>query len=242
MRKYRVGVCDDERGTCAEIETAVRGFFTEGHYDVEVEVWYSGESCIKTLEREPFFDIIFLDIELPGINGVDVGKYIRESLKNDNLQIVYISSKTGYALDLFQVHPYDFLIKPITYQSVSNILLKILNLDENDSKTFRYKNGRNDETIPLGKIMFLESDNKHIKIHLANGTTREYIGKLSVEKEKLPKQFITVAKSFIVNMKYIASCNKTSLVLTDEKIINITSPHRDEFRLAFTQFLEGGVL
>lgn len=238
MRVYRIGICDDERGTCAEIEEFVYRFFAESSYDAEVEVWYDGEDCRRSLKKDGF-DIVFLDIELPGINGVDVGKSIREELKNVILQIVYISSKTGYALELFQVHPYDFLIKPITYDAISQILTKLLCLDENDSRMFWYTNGKREGKIPVGRIMYLESDNKHIRLHLDDGKTIEYPGKLSVEKEKLPEQFITVAKSFIVNMKFISSCCSTNLMLTNGETINITAPHRAEFRLTFTQFLEG---
>lgn len=242
MRVYRVGICDDEKGTCSEIEDFVYRFFFENNYNSEVEVWFDGEDCIKSLKDEESYDVIFLDIELPGINGVDVGKAIRDEFANDNIQIVYISSKTGYALELFQVHPYDFLIKPINYEAISRILAKLLCLDENDSRIFRYKNGKREGKTPVGKIMYLESDNKHIRLHLDNEKTIEYSGKLSVEREKLPKQFITIAKSYIVNMKYIASCSSTNVLLTNGVKINITAPHRDEFRLTFTQFLEGGVL
>ena len=239
MRKYHIGICDDERGTCSELEENVYRFFSEGNYDVDIEVWYSGEDCIKSLENGDDYDIVFLDIELPGISGVDVGKSIREVFEDNNVQVVFISSKTGYALELFQIHPYDFLIKPVTYPTISCTLEKILSLDENDSLMFRYKIGKREGKTPIGRIMYLESDNKHVKIHLDDGNIIEYTSKLSVEKEKLPKQFITVAKSYIVNMKYIASCGSTNLLLTNGVQINITAPHRSEFRLAFTQFLEG---
>ncbi len=242
MRTYRIGICDDERGTCAEIEDNVYRFFSEGNYSADIDVWYSGEDCKRSLNGENNYDIIFLDIELPGINGVDVGKSIREELKNDIVQIVYISSKTGYALDLFQVHPYDFLIKPITYEAMASILSKLLNLDENDSRIFRYKNGKTERKIPIGRIMYLESNNKHVLLYLDDGSIVEYPGKLSAEKEKLPRQFVTVAKSYIVNMKYIESCSSSCLQLINDRKINITAPHRAEFRLTFAQFLEGGAI
>jgi len=241
VRRYLIGICDDEKGTCAEIEKSVYRFFESSEYDVDVEVWFSGEDCIKSLNEENNIDIIFLDIELPGANGVNIGKHIRDVLDNDKLQIVFISSKTGYALELFQIHPYDFLIKPVTYQVISAILEKLLNLDENDRKTLRYRHGRTEGRIPLGKIMYLESHNKHINVQLVDGSVVEYTGKLSEEKEKLPAQFITVAKSFIVNMKFISSFCSSSLIMQNGIKINITAPHRDEFRLSIAQYFEGGV-
>ena len=62
---------------------------------------------LEYLKREKA-DILFLDIELPGMNGVSVGKYIREILEDENIFLIYISSKQNYALQLFQNHPFDF--------------------------------------------------------------------------------------------------------------------------------------
>ncbi len=72
------------------------------------------------------YDLLFLDIELPQINGVAVGRYIRETIKNEIIQIAYISSKQKYAMELFEMHPINYLVKPLTYEKIAKVIDKFL--------------------------------------------------------------------------------------------------------------------
>ena len=80
------------------------------------------------MEKEQY-DIIFLDIMLPQMDGVELGSYIR-NVKNDNYtQIVYISSETSYAMELFEVRPLNFLIKPLDEKKIQKVLELFLKLN-----------------------------------------------------------------------------------------------------------------
>ena len=126
---YKVAICDDEINQCAVLEKVIIEYFKNRAEKCEVEVWYDSMSlCRDIKEFNP--QILFLDIELPGDNGVCAGKYIRETLHNDRMNIVFISHKTSYAMELFQIHPYDFLIKPIDDNVLYDTLTKILQLED----------------------------------------------------------------------------------------------------------------
>lgn len=89
---YQIAVCDDEIRTCREIEKYVNRFQEEVDIKLNVNCFYSGSAlCEAMKERE--FDLLFLDIEFPDTNGVEIGKYIRNICQNRKTQIVYISSK-----------------------------------------------------------------------------------------------------------------------------------------------------
>ena len=90
----------------------------------EVESYYDGEHLIEQLNNGAYYDFIFLDIHLTAMNGVDVGKWIREELKDYKTFIIYISSDISYAMELFQVQPFDFLIKPLKPEQVYNVIDK----------------------------------------------------------------------------------------------------------------------
>ena len=82
--------------------------------EMETEFFYSGESLYNAIAKQGYiFDLILLDIELMMMNGVQVGQKIREELNNDIVQIVYISGKESYAMELFDIRPLNFLIKPV---------------------------------------------------------------------------------------------------------------------------------
>ena len=93
----RVVICDDEKVTCSEIEKMLSFFAFEKCIKLEVDVFFDGDTLTEYLKKEKAPDILFLDIELPGMNGVEVGKYIRDILRNTDMFMIYISSKKEYA-------------------------------------------------------------------------------------------------------------------------------------------------
>ena len=114
-------ICDDEKSTCSELEEIILKYAKEKRVPLVTEVFYSGDILLDYLKREKI-NILFLDIELPGKDGVMVGKYIREVLEEENIFLVYISSKENYALQLFQNRPFDFLVKPIEQAKIYHVL------------------------------------------------------------------------------------------------------------------------
>lgn len=101
----RVAICDDEIGTCSELENMILDHARIQALQIETEVFYSGETLFRAIKDKDKYDLVFLDIQLLQLDGVQVGKQIREQLGNEKISIVYISSKETYAMSLFQVRP-----------------------------------------------------------------------------------------------------------------------------------------
>ena len=135
----RVIICDDEISTCAEMEKILREFAFEKCINLEIDIFYDGNALMKYLKRETVPAILFLDIELPGANGVEIGKYIREELRNSEMFLVYISSKKEYALELFQNQPFDFLVKPIKKEKLWHVMEKMFHIIGKHEYNFTYK-------------------------------------------------------------------------------------------------------
>ena len=175
---YQIGICDDEISTCSELEKILIDYFKMAGLDVQINIWYRAEDFIRDVPQKIKVDLLFLDIEMPGKNGVHVGEYIRNDIKDEAMHIIYISSKTNYAMELFKVHPYDFIVKPIDEKKVVNNVSKLLELDEHDNRYFTYEYNRIKNRIHYGDIVYFESDRKHIKIICSDGTQKEYVGKM----------------------------------------------------------------
>ena len=74
---FHIGICDDEKGTCAALENMIYEYGEKQRIKVDISVWYTGESLCKFLKKENTLDILFLDIELISTDGIKVGNYIR---------------------------------------------------------------------------------------------------------------------------------------------------------------------
>lgn len=238
---YKIGICDDEKITCSELEDIIDEFFKLRGECCDIQVWYTAESLRNDMEKfRP--DLLFLDIEFPTDNGISVGKYIREVLGDDTMNIVFISHKTNYAMELFQIHPYDFLVKPIQKNLVHTTIIKILKLEEVQNKEFRYTYNKVDYCIPYGEILFFSSCNRQVRIHKRNGEELCYYGKLSDIARKLPFQFACISKSYIVNMKHIISWKYDAVTLEDTTTLRIAQSQRGEFKsLIYNYNIRGGV-
>jgi DNA-binding LytR/AlgR family response regulator len=191
---------------------------------------------MKDVPSKVKIDLLFLDIEMPGNNGVHVGEYIRNEIKNEFMHIIYVSSKTNYAMELFKVHPYDFIVKPIDREKIISNVTKLLELDEHDNRYFSYEYNRVKNKIHYGDIVYFESDRKHIKIICSDGTKKEFVGKISEIVEVLPFSFALVAQSFVINLRHISLCKKDSCIMDNGDCINIGRKHKDTFSIKMIEY------
>lgn len=124
----RIAICDDAEIICIKIENIILQYQEKELDRFEIEVFYSGEELIRFIESDHSFDLLFLDIELKSIDGIEVGRIIREEMGNEEMQIIYISGQQNYAMDLFENRPLQFLIKPLQEKIIISYLEKAIKL------------------------------------------------------------------------------------------------------------------
>ena len=149
----RIAVCDDEAYICVCLEDMLTDILQDKDVQFEIETFSSGESLCGEMERKDF-DIVFLDIELPKVSGIGVGRYIREVLKNEIVQIAYISAKEGYAMELFEFRPINFLVKPLEKEKVAKVIEKYFIITEQDNHVFEYKKRMEYYKVPMSEILY----------------------------------------------------------------------------------------
>ena len=91
---YEIGICDDGENTCSQLKEFLEEIAKERFLQINVKIWYTGESLHDYLSNGGYLDILFLDIELYKMSGIDIGHFIRNQLDNRSLQLIYISGKS----------------------------------------------------------------------------------------------------------------------------------------------------
>lgn len=199
----RIAICDDEKAICCQLESMLADIGENVNKSVEIEVFFSGEELCRFLFGGHKYDLIFLDIELSQINGVEVGKKIREELNDEITQIVYISGRESYAMDLFEIRPLNFLIKPLNREKIQEVIKTFLRISESNNCVFEYRNGTVGFSILLNEILYFESDGRKVNIALGY-TKKSFYGKLSAVEEQLnSKDFIMIHKSYLINYRHV---------------------------------------
>lgn len=230
---YNIGICDDDKVFCAGLEELVHSAAGELNQKIETEVWYSGESIMRDLEKLSCPDILFLDIELYEKSGIDVGKYIRNG--DDYMtHIVYVSSRQEYAMQLFRLQPLDFLIKPVSKEQVKEVLERSLKQRARSKALFEYQKGSVFYQIPCGDILYFMSSDKKISMIAKDGAD-EFYGKLKDVAEKLPAGFLVIHQSYIINSEYVAAYTYESVKMQDGILLNISKPYRKAVRSRITE-------
>lgn len=226
---YRVAICDDEVDTCHEIEHMIQESSLMVEPGFRIDIFYSGETLIQCLKSGTEYDFMILDIELAELSGVDVGKYLREDNRNFHTQIVFISSKDTYAMQLFAVQPLDFLVKPVKAKTLMDTIGRGLEIMMYSGDFFVCKSGKEHITLNYKEILYLTS-NKRVVSVVCRDETVSYYGKLSQEIGGLPDCFLQIHNSYIINLNAIKKSGRDYVIMNNGDQISITRRYSEIFK------------
>ncbi len=196
----KVVICDDIKEDVEQLS----GFLLAYDSSFEVIAYNSGEALIdEFLNSDADADIIFLDIHMPGIDGVETAKMIRR--KNDYMKIIFITSSKEHYQQAFEVFASNYILKPLNKDRLFSVLDRVLDelrKDRSQRISIRYRSSI--YNVDCRDILYIESQDKLILYYISNGTRLQCYGKLDDVEKELPGQtFIRCHKSFIVNAAHI---------------------------------------
>lgn len=223
----KIAICDDEYSTCNFIENIILQYAKVHGISAEVDIYQTAKSLCENIVDS--VDLLFLDIQLPDDSGVEIGHFLRKCSMNYNLQIVFISGNPGYALELFKIRPMDFLIKPIPEQDIIDILDEYVQKVMEPSKYFLCKFKTMVRRIAYNDILYFSSETRKSVVHLKNGEKISVYRKLSEIETELPeKVFWRIHKSYIINSRYLVSCQHNQLQMSNNDILPVSRNYKNE--------------
>lgn len=235
---YYIGICDDERAACTQIADMICAYDRRNKVGIEVSIWNTGEELYQDMIKKKSIDLLFLDIELVSTDGIQIGRLIRHELENQDISIAYISAKSSYALELFKIHPIDFLIKPVSAQDISDTIDEALRLYNRNNTVFEYRANGYSCKIPYKDIIYFYSENKKINMVTAESTI-QFTGKIKDLTGMLPGNFIQIHQSYIINMNHMNECSYELVKMNDGVALNISQPYRKQVRKQIMDFAWG---
>lgn len=200
----RSAICDDEATSLEQIKKVVENTFTYNNFSCDIFCFSSGIEMLKFHKEQPF-DIIFLDILMPDLNGFDIAKEVRAM--SDKTLLLFVTSQDELVYDSFNYHPFYFLRKgdSLTFsQSLSDVARKIIDFTKRNQLISLKLNSGESRTICLQDILFLSSNRNFINYHLISGQYIPVREQMSIAEEKLSTYgFVRIHKQYIVNMNKI---------------------------------------
>ena len=213
---FKIAICDDERLILEIIEDILERYYSQTQAEMTWETFASGDALWLALALEQY-DLIFLDIELPGLDGITLGRRLRRELGENHTQVIFITANQEHAVEGYQARPLDFVVKPIKEQTIVALLDEVLKKNELDEDCFTYKIGALEYHRPYRDILYVASQRRKNCVVTQQGTDC-YYGTLSkVEDELAAHGFIRVHQSFLVNLRHIVATSPTKVVMSNNE-------------------------
>lgn len=227
----RIAVCDDDPRELEHFEKALQGWDPTR----KAEKFLDGASLLEAAKGAPDFDIAFLDIYLPGENGVDIAKALREV--SPETGIVFVTTSTEHAVDAFSLNALHYLVKPVTTQGVVEAFRRLTELRRKQRETISFAVGTNRITVFLDQICLLEGDNHVVTISLSDGRRLKVWKPFSELEQKLGGSFLRINRGIIVNMDYIAQMGANTCTLQDGAQLPIAVRQSAAIRAAYDDYV-----
>lgn len=228
-------ICDDDNMVNDNLAKIVRNYAETNDLQIRVQQYYDGEELVKD---NPFFDILFLDIEMPHLNGIEAAKKIREMSKWG--QIVYITSYADYARVAYEVHPFSFITKPFETNDIELVIsesIQYLN-KKSPSKKFTVFSENGAKTIPLDEIYYFEIYERKIRAvckagkYVFKGNINDLETKLNSSVFGCPHQ------SFLVNFMHIDKMKEYNIYVVNGDILPLSQKRAVQFKEKYYNYLE----
>lgn len=235
----KIAICDDDKNIAAKVENILEEIGKENLLKISIDVFYSGESLQKFYENGNTYDLIYLDIEMTMLNGIEVAKYIRE--RDRYTIIIYISSHEEYLIQLFEVEPFRFIRKPIDMAVFNKYFMEAYNKILREEVYFQYNFRRNNVKILYNNIVYFESRGRYINIIQKDGKEDRFNGKLNAIEEIVNRSnhpFLRVHQSYLINFHYIKKINFSKVELFNGKEIYISEERQKIIRERYSQILK----
>lgn len=233
----RIAACDDMPEDLALILRNLQRYIRKNELEVEVETFSHPDTLLLAAEKTPF-DLYLLDVVMPMINGIDVGRELRQ--KYGEPQIIYFTTSDEFAVDAFSLRAVHYLIKPFTDEKFDEAMeraMERLHFSEEKTLTIKMEGGEL-RNVDVDEIKYIESNGHSVQIHLKHSVCTEMrrsLSRLYEELERIvPAQFIQPYKGYVVNQRAIMTIESRALILTDA--VRIPIP-RGSFRQLQAQYV-----
>ncbi len=233
----RIAVCDDNQLDRDIIKDFLHTYMTEKSIPNTITEYENGKNLIYDIEEGRYYDMIFLDIFMDHILGMDIARKLRNVGYTGN--IVFLTSTAEFAVDSYEVEASGYLLKPHDYEKLCRLLDRII--DRTNIGHFQVSVRNTIYSIPFGEIVYVESRNNICILHRSDGSEYTIYKKLSeVELQLNESRFLRCHQSYLVNMSYISKAD-SQFELTTGDVVLIRQRSQKEIRRIYQEFASKGV-
>lgn len=232
----RIAVCDDDMSAVQSHRLIAEECLRQCGSAGEIAVYTQSDNLLYDIvEDKFFFDLILLDIEMPGSNGMELAEKIKPCLPN--VKIIFITSHIEYAIDAFELAIFRYVPKDDIDRRLPAAIMDAVKLIElEDGKAYTIQTNSRLEKIPYKEIYYIERDGKNAGITTAGGISKVRKSLQQVYEELDPEEFIYIDRGCIVNMIHIMQVKEGMVVLKNNITLPVSRSHLQEVKERINAF------
>lgn len=226
----KIGIVEDSLMDQDILSSFVKEFFFEKDINIQLSIFNKGEDLLLSEET---FDLLFLDMYLPDMIGVDLLHRVRS--KGVNAPVIFSTASKEFVEQSYEAEALHYIVKPVTAEKIEKALTKFLHLNQS-LQTISLRVGRDRENFPIQNIVFIESFSHKCILHTIRDEVEisETIGDITEKFEKY--NFIKVNRTTLINMRYINAVTSTDVVLMSGEYFSISRNNKSEIKQIISDF------
>ena len=239
-RMLKIIACDDDVAFLDRLHRMIDRWSTETGTAVDVALVTRGEDLLAR-HAASRADIILLDMIMPLVNGMDTARELRQA--DTAVRLVFLTSSPEFALESYEVRAFDYLLKPVTYERLAQLLNELSSMRPAATDELVIKTSFGYHALRLSDIEYAEARNKHVVFHLRDGRDIEALESFRSVEDRLAQNatFFKCHRSYQVNLRNIDHFDRTDIVMRSGACIPLSRSCKQGFQDAyFAVRFEGG--
>lgn len=232
--KLKIGICDDDAAQREYLEGIVGLWAKKNRHLADMKTYGRAEDFLFDYAEEKDFDILLLDIEMPGGNGVELAKRVRQ--EGGVVQIIFVTGYYEYFSDGFDVSALHYLLKPVDEGKLAPVLDRAADNLACRQRAVLIDTGEESVKVALADILYAESENVYIVVHTRQGDYRTRMA-LARFSQLLDETFFKVHRSYVVGLKHIKKITRTGITMANGDLVPISRGLYGEVHAALIRFL-----
>lgn len=230
-----VAIVDDVPQDAQRLETYFRRYGEETGCEYQAVHYPTAAEFLNC--RDTSFDLIVMDIDMPGINGVEAARRLRE--RGDGTVLMFVTNMPQYALAGYEVEAVDYVLKPVSYQDFALKLRKARRyIQRNRDMQVALRTPDGVTALAVSEILYVESSLHYLTYHLIDREIRVRGPMGEAEKLLPPQQFARCNSGYLVNLRHVEAIDKEDVVVGGKRL-KMSRGKRLEFMDRFTRYLGG---
>ncbi|MDE6312353.1 MAG: LytTR family DNA-binding domain-containing protein [Lachnospiraceae bacterium] len=229
-----IAICDDEKYMSDKIKLMVSDFFGRKNMGVGISQFSSGKELLK---YNRIIDILFLDIQMKDIDGMETARRLRS--RNFKGALIFITVLKEMVFQSFEVQAYDYLVKPIELSHFEKTMERLLvSMKNAGESSLLVQKGYESRIIFLEEIVFCEIIDRKVYLHLASSEILDFYDRIKNLETKLDSRFFRCHRSFLINLQYLKSYKNETAYMENGEEIPVSRLRSKEFSNVILQYMK----